>query len=464
VTTRGRDRTGPTNHPDTSLRAVFAGRRGRLLLALLLAEFAAAVQGVAYSTVLPLASRELDGGRLYGATLAAGSLVTVLVLAAGSGVTARFGPRTTLLVATLLYVGGVVLAATAPAMGWLLAGSALRGLAGGLLAAFGLTAVGGLYEDALRPRVLSLFALVWLLPSLVGPPLNAAIAVWGGWRAAMAWPAVVVVVARVLVGRDAGLVPWSSESRRPTVGTGLLVVAGLLLASLATVVGRWGLPLLAVGVLLACGAGWAVIDRATGGDAPRTRVLVAFGALVAAFFAGEGLIPLAVIEGLDRGVVASTVALGAALVAWSLTGLAPWPAGRRPDPTALGPVLLATGLGAAAVSQTGLLPGSGALALLVAAAAVAGAGIGVAYPRLSSGALDGMAPEQVAPVATAVAFAETTAVIVGSLLGAGLYSLATTSGWGDRTAIGAAFALAVPVALGGLTTRRPSRDRAGSPA
>jgi hypothetical protein len=68
---------------DTSLRAVFRGRRGRLLAALLLAEFGAAVQSVAYSTVLPLASRELDGSALYGATLAAGSLATVAVLAAG---------------------------------------------------------------------------------------------------------------------------------------------------------------------------------------------------------------------------------------------------------------------------------------------------------------------------------------------------------------------------------------------
>ncbi|WP_091541138.1 hypothetical protein [Modestobacter sp. DSM 44400] len=58
--------------PGTSLRAVFADRRGRLLLALLLAEFAAAVQGIAYITVLPLAARDLDGSRLYGATLAAG--------------------------------------------------------------------------------------------------------------------------------------------------------------------------------------------------------------------------------------------------------------------------------------------------------------------------------------------------------------------------------------------------------
>jgi MFS family permease len=446
-----------TASPDTSLRAVLAGRRGRLLVALLLAEFAAAVQGVAYSTVMPLASAELDGGRLYGATLAAGSLVTVLVLAAGSGVTARLGARTTLLVATLLYVGGVALAATAPAMGWLLAGSALRGLAGGLLAAFGLTAVGGLYEDALRPRVLSLFALVWLLPSLVGPAVNGAVAVGAGWRVAMAWPAVVVVVARVLVGRDAGLVPWSPQRRRPDVGTGLLVVAGLLLASLATVSGRWGVPLLVVGVLTACVAGRTVVVRATGGDAARTRVLLAFSALVAAFFAGEGLIPLAVVEGLGRGVVATTVAVGAALVAWSVTGLAPWPAGRRPDPTVLGPVLVAVGLGAAALSQAGGLSASGALVLLVAASAVAGAGIGLAYPRLSSAALDGLDPAHVAPVATAVAFAETTAVVVGSLLGAGLWSLATTSGLGDRLTIGSAFALAALTALGALAARRPTR-------
>jgi MFS family permease len=448
---------------DTSLRAVFAGRRGRLLLALLLAEFAAAVQGVAYASVLPLAARDLDGSRLYGATLAAGSLVTVLVLAAGSGVTARFGARTTLLVATLLYVVGVALAATAPAMGWLLAGSALRGLAGGLLAAFGLTAVGGLYEDALRPRVLSLFALVWLLPSLVGPPLNGAIALGAGWRVAMAWPAVVVVLARLLVGRDAGLVPWSPDGRRPAVGTGLLVVAGLLLASLATAAGAWGLPLLTAGVVLACRAGWAVVHRATGGSAARTRVLVAFGTLVAAFFAGDGLLPLAAVEGLDRGVLAGTAALGAGLVAWSLTGLATWPAGRRPDPTLLGPVLVAAGLGAAAASQAGPPP-TVALTLLIAGAAVAGAGIGVAYPRLSSGALDGLASERVAPVATAVAFAETTAVVVGSLLGAGVYSLATTSGLGDRAAIGTGFVLAALLALAGPASRTTSRRRAGSAA
>src|SRR5262245_28828103 len=148
---------------DTSLRAVFRGRRGRLLAGLLLAEFGAAVQSVAYSTVLPLASRELDGSSLYGATLASGTLATIGVLALGPRVVGALSAAWTLIVATGLYLGGVVAAAAAPAMGWVLAGSVARGIAAGLIAGFGLSAIGGLYEDAVRTRVLGMYALIWLV-------------------------------------------------------------------------------------------------------------------------------------------------------------------------------------------------------------------------------------------------------------------------------------------------------------
>jgi hypothetical protein len=49
---------------DTSLRAVLAGDRGRLLVGLLFAEFGTAIQAVAEAAVLPLASRELHGASL----------------------------------------------------------------------------------------------------------------------------------------------------------------------------------------------------------------------------------------------------------------------------------------------------------------------------------------------------------------------------------------------------------------
>src|SRR5262245_61769156 len=109
--------------PDTSLRAVFAGRRGRLLTGLLLAGFAAAIQIVAYTGVLPVATAELGGTRLYGATLAAGAISTVAVLAAGRGLFQHLSSRATLFGATAVYTIGILVSATAPAMIWVLAGS-----------------------------------------------------------------------------------------------------------------------------------------------------------------------------------------------------------------------------------------------------------------------------------------------------------------------------------------------------
>ena len=59
-----------TAPPGPTLADVLRGRRGRFLLALLLTEFAGAMQGIAYSTVLPVLARDLDGFTLFGATLA----------------------------------------------------------------------------------------------------------------------------------------------------------------------------------------------------------------------------------------------------------------------------------------------------------------------------------------------------------------------------------------------------------
>src|SRR5262249_31559167 len=80
---RDPDPRRPVTEATAPFRAVFAGRRGRLLAGFLLAEFAGAVGVIAYGSVLPLAARDLHGGSLYGATLAAGTLTTILILASG---------------------------------------------------------------------------------------------------------------------------------------------------------------------------------------------------------------------------------------------------------------------------------------------------------------------------------------------------------------------------------------------
>jgi hypothetical protein len=351
-------------------------------------------------------------------------------------------------------------------MPFLPAGSALRGLAAGLLAALGMSAIGGLFEDALRPRVIGLFAIVWLLPSLAGPALNAGIAVAAGWRWAMAWPAVVVVVARILVGRYADLIPASTERRRVAFGTALVAVGGLAVASVASGSGRWGVPLLAVGLVAACAAGARLLVSAAGGSGLRARVLLCFAALGMAFFGGDGLVPLSVVEGLGHGVVASAVAVGSGLVCWSLTGLRPQPPGRRPDAGTVGVSLVAVALLVEALVQFGVVQRAAELAVVVAAWAVAGLGMGMAYGKLSAQAFDDLPTEAVPPVAAAVAFAETASAVVGSLLGGGVYSLGLGLGAPVRESIGVAFLLAAGAALVGslLAVRRTTRRRGRRPS
>jgi MFS family permease len=452
---------------DISLRAVFAGRRGRLLIALLFAEFGAAVHSIAYSSVLPLASRELNGSSLYGATLVAGSLAMIAVLAIGPGPLARLDPRRVLLLGTVLFVGGVALTVVAPTMEWVLAGSLVRGLAAGLLASFSLTAIGSLYEDTLRPRVLGMFAVVWLVPSLAGPALNAAVAVAFGWRGAMAWPAIIVLTARLLVGRDAGMIPWTrSTGHRLDVGSATVLLAGLMLAVTAPAMrAGWASAMLAGGVLLAVGASAWILRAQVHRHSRRFRTTGSLFGLCLAFFGASGIISLAVVDGLGQGVVASNIAVGAGLVAWALTGLrSPTVDERRGDSVLVGLLLLAAALALTFLTQTRMMAAQPSLVVLVAAWTLAGLGMGISYPRLSAEPMNGLSGNQVAPVATAVAFAETSGTAVGSLLGGGTYSLASSLDVPAHTSISWAFLLLTAPALisAGIarSRRRPTRPGA----
>jgi hypothetical protein len=140
----------------------------------------------------------------------------------------------------------------------------------------------------------------------------------------------------------------------------------------------------------------------TAGGATRLRTLVAFFGLCLAFFGGSGLVALAAIESLGRGVVAGSVLIGAGLVAWSVAGMRPpqWDARLR-DAGTVGLVLLTLALAAEAVTRS--------LAVAVAAWAVAGTGMGLSYNRFMSGAFDDLSADRVSSVATALAFAETSA-------------------------------------------------------
>lgn len=445
------------------LREVLAGRRGRLLIALLIGEFGAAVTGTAYSSVLPVASAELHGAALYGATVVAANFATLLVLTTGHGL-ARLRARGSLLVATLLFVVGVALSAGAASMWFVLAGMVVRGLAAGVLAGFEMTAVGALYDDRLRPRAIGLFAIVWLLPSLVGPLVNSVLTLAFSWRLAMAWPALLVVGSRVFIGRDADLVPWGGGATRTLrIGPGLALLAALVAAACApAVTGPGGVLLLVVGTLTAGALSVTILAGRLAGDRDRLGLVVVFALLCVTFFGGHQLASLAAIDGLGYGIVTATVTIGGAQVAWSLLGVRG--TGRLPvDDRPLGLLLVATALAVVGLALIGDVGGSLGRVALVGGWTLAGVGMGLAYRELSSDALAGLPAERVEHAAVALTFAELAATTIGSLAVGGWYSLGHVDRVAPRLSLGSAYLALAAVGAVTVAALRVSAVRTSRP-
>ena len=362
---------------DPGLRAVFAGDRGRLLVGLLFAELGTAIQAVAEAAVLPLASHELHGAALYGATVAGPALSAILFAILGPPLTRRLGPRGVLLWSTLVYLAGVLLAVLAPTMAFLLAGRLLQGAAAGLLAAFGLNAVGALYEDAVRARVVAIFSVVWLLPSVLGPAVNAIVASLAGWRWAMAWPAVLVIAARIVIGRRAGLLPTPERGAATPVASGVVVLAALALAAAAPglpVAAR--VPVWAAALAVALAAGYLVVRRLTGGQRRRMLGIGIFAGITLAYFAGEALLPLGLIDVSGLGVTGASIAFAAGAASWSIAGLRPAGERMRPVVARIGAALITAAAVALAVVTFLAVPGPAALRRRGARLGIGGRGHG----------------------------------------------------------------------------------------
>jgi MFS family permease len=422
-------------------------------VALLFCEFGAAVQSIAYSSVLPVAANQLHGADLYGLTLAAGSFSTIGVLAIGPAPWRRLSPSALLAVATVLYLVGAGLCVGATAMIFLVIGTVIRGVASGMLAGLTLSALGGLFHGQARIRVYGLYAVMWLLPSVAGPAVNAALTMAFGWRTALAWPAAFVLAGRLLVGRDIAMIPGKlSTAARPSPAWTFWLLLGLVLAAAATAARGYGWLLLAAGCVLATAGSIRILRLQIGAERDRLLQTILLFGLSLAFFGGAGIISLAAIAGLGHGVVAGSLAVGAGLAAWSLTGLKPAIFDKRllPTPAVSGLTLLTAALAIEILSQT-ILTGTTAVAVLVLAWAAAGTGMGMAYPRIASAAMDHLPADRTYPVASAVQFAEAAGTAVGVFIGGQTYSLARAAGLPAQAGIARAYVILTILAAATLT-------------
>lgn len=289
-----------------------------------MAEFAASMTGLSYAAVLPVAAAELDGLALYGLAVALPGVVGIAFLALGPYLYGRIGPQAQLSLSSLVLVLGVGLSVAAPSMEVLVAGLALRGVATGLMGGLGMGILSELYPDSgERERAFGLYALMWVAPSLVGPVINGALLVTVGWRPSMAWPAVLILIARALISFYLRRVPFerpAAPGRVRGVGPFLAIAVGLLLAqvSIATSEPGWVIgAIVLVGLVLVGPFRQALLvmvpaePRAQAGGWVLTLVC-------GGYFGVNSLIPLLAFTYVDATGVLGTVLVSVGPLAWAL--------------------------------------------------------------------------------------------------------------------------------------------------
>jgi MFS family permease len=396
VTKPSRPATGtalgtPTLEPGPADRLL--GRRyGATTLGTFALVFLAAFEALAVTTIMPTVSRDLDGVPLYALSFAAPLASGVVAMVAVGMWSDRRDAVRPLVASVALFGVGLVACGLAPSMSALVVGRLLQGLGGGGLSVALYVLVGVVYPDALRPQVLAGFAAAWVLPSLFGPAVAAAVADQVGWRwvflgaVALAGAALALCYPALRVrpgpapdaGRprpDPGPATWS------LLGWSVLAASAVLGVSLGGSEHRGGVLLATTSAVV---VGWAVRPLLPAGTLRGVRGLpstvLTRGALAASFFAAEAYLPFVLQDHWRFTPGRAGLSLTTAGVVWAGASQVQGRLGARLGHVramVIGSLLLLVGMTTSLVCVVAHLPAY----LLIAGYGVAAAGMGLSYPR-----------------------------------------------------------------------------------
>lgn len=436
----------------------------RLAVGIVALEFAAAVSTFVGSTLLPIVAADLGARDRLGLLIAGGTLGLFVAMPLAGTVLRGLGAGRTLAASTALYVGGLVVAATAQ-QAWAFAlGRFTAGAAGGLLAVFGISAAIRRLDERLRLKMVAASSAMWILPAMIGPAATLALEHAAGWRWALVAPVPVVLAGRFLVvsavrgeappgaGLDDGPGDGQGDGQR------LRPVALLIPAGAAAVVlagGVW--PVATVGTLAAVAGTVALLPAGTArlrrGAPAALAAMTLFGA---GYVGADSLVTVLLTDEYGVSLARAAAVLGAAPLAWGLTSLVV---------TRLAPErqVPAAGLALTAAATAVLAAGPREFAVALVAWTLGGAGVGLAYPGLYLRATTGTSA-RAAELATAVITAETVGGLLGQAGGGALASTSLTAAYGAFAVLLAAGALAATRSpqSQGVGVRRGARPASGT--
>lgn len=141
-----------------------------------------AFENRAVGTALPTMVREFDALGSFGLANAAPNASYLVSLAIAGLWADRRGPVAALRAGAITFAVAQLLVGTAQSMPMVIGGRLLSGFAEGLLDVALMVLVARALPAVLRPRMFSLFAAMWILPSVVGPVVTGLVTEQAGWR------------------------------------------------------------------------------------------------------------------------------------------------------------------------------------------------------------------------------------------------------------------------------------------
>ena len=415
---------------------VFSPRLRGFTLGILLSVGAVAFESLGVATILPAVADDLGGLGGYGWGLSALMLANIVgTVVAGTDIDRR-GPARTVLVGSLVFAAGCLVAGLAGGWGVFVAARALQGLGVGAIMAYAYSLVGVAYPRHLQAVMFAFLSSAWTIPSLLGPVFAGVVTTALDWRVVF-WaiaPVTLLLLPLVLPGArrvsrertaEAASAATGAPRRRARVSAPVWFSVVLAAATSVLLLGLESdsLPLLvttvAAGLVVAVVALRRIVPAGTLSlrrGAP-SGVVVRF-LLCGVYFGSEAFLPLGLtsVHGLD--VTLAGLGLAAGALAWTAGSFVQ----ARVDAARPGTRARSVRLGFVALLVGELVMGAG-VALpdawagwAVVGWTIAGVGMGVAFNASTSATMAETASTSAGSISASLQLAQTlaTAVVAGA--------------------------------------------------
>lgn len=216
-------------------QSIFSPRYFALSIGIILSVMAVGFEGLSVTTIAPSIAGDLNGLSLFGWIFSTYLLAQIIGTLVVGRIIDKRGPAAPFTFALLLFIVGLIAAATAGDMYTMIGSRALQGLGAGAMMTCVYTAISLSYPDELRAKILGAFGTAYVLPSMLGPYVAGVIADQWSWRFVF-WGILPVLVVSALLSLPAfrklkvqktGVDSGSSSTWMAlllTLGTGIFLV------------------------------------------------------------------------------------------------------------------------------------------------------------------------------------------------------------------------------------------------